>query len=195
VKSCLEGSSTICLKSLRKGKLTSNIINLYLTNYERIISPFPGSIDDHALSTASEWMPHTLNANDLYLTNYERIISPSPGSIDDHALSTASEWTPHTLNANDLNSLDGPMLAISVAEDEEIIDIDTFEYEDTIEKLKASAPACKGFLLTFPETKSPNTAYPFALHDTLILPWDYTLKNSVMSLFTRSCTGLSGGEG
>lgn len=102
---------------------------------------------------------------------------------------------PHTLNTNDLYSLDGPMLAVSVVEDEEIIDIDTFQYEDTIEKPKPSAPACKGFLLTFPETKSPNTAYPFALHDTLILPWDYALKNGVMSLFARSCTGLSRGDG
>ena len=158
MKSCLEGSSTICLKSLRKGKLTLNIINLFLTNYERVISPSSDSIDDRALSTTSEWMPHTLNANDL-------------------------------------NSLDGPMLAVSVAEDEEIIDVDTFEYKDTIEKPKPSAPACKGFLLIFPETKSPNTAYPFAHHDTLILPWDYALKNGVMSLFARSCTGLSGGDG
>ncbi len=78
MKSCLEGSSTTCLKSLRKGKLTSNIINLYLTNYERIVSPSSDSINDRAPSTASEWMPHALNANDL-------------------------------------NSLDGPMLAVSVA--------------------------------------------------------------------------------
>jgi len=137
----------------------------------------------------------TLNIINLYLTNYERIIFPSSDSFDDCGLSTTSEWMPHTLNTNDLNSLDGPMLAVSVAEDEEIIDIDTFEYEDTIEKLKPSAPACKGFLLTFPEMKSPNTAYLFALHNTLILPWDYALKNSMMSLFARSCTGLSGGDG
>ena len=150
MKSCLEGSSTICLKSLRKGKLTLNIINLYLTNYERIISPSSDSIDDHALSTTSEWMLHTLNTNDLY-------------------------------------SLDGPMLAVSVAEDEEIVDVDTFKYEDTIEKPKPSAPACKRFLLTFPETKSPNTAYPFALHDTLILPWDYALKNGVCYDFRSHC--------
>ena len=36
--------------------------------------------------------------------------------------------------------------------------------------------------------------YPFALHDTLVLPWDYMVKNSAMSLFARSCTGYSEGE-
>jgi len=52
---------------------------------------------------------------------------------------------PHTLNANDLNSLDGPMLAVSVAEDEEIIDINTFEYEDTIENQNHQHQHAKDF--------------------------------------------------
>ncbi|KAF8810813.1 hypothetical protein BYT27DRAFT_7221830 [Phlegmacium glaucopus] len=64
-----------------------------------------------------------------------------------------------------------------------------------IEELKESALPCKGFTPTFPEGKSPHTAYPFALHDTLILPWDYTLKNGVMILFARSCAGLSEDNG
>lgn len=65
----------------------------------------------------------------------------------------------------------------------EIVDVDTFEYEDTVKRLKMSAPACVGFILNFPDGKSPHTAYPFALHDTLVLPWDYLLKNGVMKLF------------
>ncbi|KAF8816849.1 hypothetical protein BYT27DRAFT_7220499 [Phlegmacium glaucopus] len=73
----------------------------------------------------------------------------------------------------------------------EIVNVDTFEYEDTVERPKMSAPLCKGFTPIFPEGKSPHTAYPFALHDTLILPWDYTLKNGVMILFAHSCARLS----
>lgn len=37
--------------------------------------------------------------------------------------------------------------------------------------------------------KSPHTAYPFALHDTHNLPWDYRVKNNKMFLFARSCDG------
>ncbi|KAF8219043.1 hypothetical protein L208DRAFT_1089348, partial [Tricholoma matsutake] len=54
---------------------------------------------------------------------------------------------------------------------------------------------CNGFTLSFPDGKSPHTAYPFALHDTLVLPWDYSLKNGVMKLFAHGCNGLSEGKG
>lgn len=76
----------------------------------------------------------------------------------------------------------------------EIVDVDTFEYEDTVNKLNTSTPACEGFILQFPDGKSPHTTYPFALHNTLILPWDYSLKNGVMRLFAQSCCGISEGE-
>jgi len=115
-------------------------------------------------------------------------------------VATGSGWAPIIRDNDGWNcSLDDPIPALlSMAEDKDkikIIDVDTFEYEDTIEKPKMSVVACKGFAPTFPERKSPNSAYPFALHDTLILPWDYALKNGVMSLFAHSCTGLSGEEG
>ena len=76
----------------------------------------------------------------------------------------------------------------------DIIDVDSFKFEDTLEHTKTPAPACKGYTLSFPDSKSPHTVYPFALHDTLVLPWDYMVKNSAMSLFARSCTGHSEGE-
>jgi len=49
--------------------------------------------------------------------------------------------------------------------------------------------------MIFLDGKSPHTTYPFALHDTIILPWDYALKNGMMKLFARSCHGLSEGSG
>ena len=77
----------------------------------------------------------------------------------------------------------------------DIIDIDSFEFEDTLEQTKNPVHRmCKGYTLSLPGNKSPHSVYPFTLHDTLVLPWDYTVKNSMMSLFARSCTGHSEGE-
>ena len=76
-----------------------------------------------------------------------------------------------------------------------IIDVDAFEYEDILKQPTMSAAACKGYTIIFPDGKSPHTAYPFALHDTIVLPWDYALKNGVMKLFARSCRGLFEGSG
>src|SRR5258705_10358414 len=72
-----------------------------------------------------------------------------------------------------------------------IIDVDTVEYEDVLEQAKTSVRVCNGYTMECLEGKSPHTVYPFALHDTIILPWDYALKNGVMKLFARSCRGLS----
>jgi hypothetical protein len=76
-----------------------------------------------------------------------------------------------------------------------IIDVDAFEYEDILKQQKMSVAACKGYTITFPDVKSPHTAYPFALHDMIILPWDYALKHGVMKLFACSCHGSSEGSG
>lgn len=76
-----------------------------------------------------------------------------------------------------------------------IVNVDTFEYEDDLEQAKTSMRVCDGYTMDFLEGKSPHTTYPFALHDTIILPWDYALKNGVMKLFARSCCGLSEGSG
>ena len=65
--------------------------------------------------------------------------------------------------------------------------LDSFEFEDSLGPTKASAELCKGYILAFSDGKSPHTSYPFALHDTLILPWDYSLRNGVMALFSRTC--------
>ena len=78
--------------------------------------------------------------------------------------------------------------------DNEIIDVDAFEYEDAIKQPKKSVSACKGHTIIFPNGKSAHTAYRFALHNTLVLPWDYIVKNGTMTLFAQSCTGLSKGD-
>jgi len=76
-----------------------------------------------------------------------------------------------------------------------IINVDTFEYDDIPKKSKMeSAEACEGYTMTFLDGKSPHTMYPFALHDTIVLPWDYALKNGVMKLFSRNCRGSSKGS-
>src|SRR5260221_611750 len=80
-------------------------------------------------------------------------------------------------------------------QDVTIIDIDTFEYEDILEQAKTSVRVCDRYTMDFLEEKSSHTVYPFALHDTFILPWDYALKNGVMKLFACSCHGLSEGSG
>jgi hypothetical protein len=74
------------------------------------------------------------------------------------------------------------------------INVDAFEYEDTLRQQKTSVAVCEGYTLIFPAGKTSHTAYPFALHDTIILPWDFALKNGVMKLFARSCHGLSEGS-
>ena len=48
--------------------------------------------------------------------------------------------------------------------------------------------------MPFLDGKSPHTMYLFTLHDTIILPWDYALKNGIMTLFARNCCGLSEGS-
>ena len=71
-------------------------------------------------------------------------------------------------------------------EQSEII-TNSFEFEDSLGTINTSANLCKGYVLVYSDGKSPHTSYPFALHDTLVLPWDYALRNGVMALFSRAC--------
>ena len=59
-----------------------------------------------------------------------------------------------------------------------------FEFEDSLGPTDTSATLCKGYILAFSDGKSP---YPFALHDMLVLPWDYSLRDGVMALFSQAC--------
>jgi hypothetical protein len=74
-----------------------------------------------------------------------------------------------------------------------VIDVDSFVFEDTLQlerpKKKKSAQICKGYTLIFPDGKSPHNSYLFALHSHLMLPWDNSVRNGVMTLFAQSCDG------
>ncbi|KAI0260621.1 hypothetical protein BC834DRAFT_831523, partial [Gloeopeniophorella convolvens] len=48
---------------------------------------------------------------------------------------------------------------------------------------------CTGLVLTFPDGCSPYSTYPFSLHDAQNLPWDLEIRNSIMTLRARMCTG------
>ncbi|KAF8161442.1 hypothetical protein B0H34DRAFT_673382 [Crassisporium funariophilum] len=88
----------------------------------------------------------------------------------------------------------GPIM-VECDDEVEIVDVRMSKCKRTFGKAKISALECEGYTLKFPDGTSPHTAYPFALHDTLILPWDYAVKNGVMKLFATTCSGLSKGEG
>ncbi|KJA17143.1 hypothetical protein HYPSUDRAFT_70894 [Hypholoma sublateritium FD-334 SS-4] len=75
-----------------------------------------------------------------------------------------------------------------------VIDVNVFVYEDTVRGTHESIPAspkCSGYVLAFPRQKSPFSSYPFALHDTLVLPWELPTKGGVMSIVATTCTGIS----
>src|SRR6266567_1726433 len=61
---------------------------------------------------------------------------------------------------------------------------------DQSAKIKSFRPACKGYILQFPEGQTPHSAYPFGLHDLWTLPWDYSVCNGVMTLYARGCSGF-----
>jgi hypothetical protein len=110
--------------------------------------------------------------------DYDNIIdlttTPEPESLPQSA-------TPDYNNIIDLTTTPEPE-SLPV-----VIGLDSFEFEDSLGPTKASAELCKGYILPFSNGKSPHNSYPFALHDTLILPWDYSLRNGVMTLFSRTC--------
>jgi hypothetical protein len=43
-----------------------------------------------------------------------------------------------------------------------------------------------------PDGQSPNSTYPFALHNLHSLPWNYAVWNGVLILFSRGCQGSQG---
>ena len=75
------------------------------------------------------------------------------------------------------------------------IDVETFIVEKGLAGSQTLETACKGYALIFPDGKSTYTAYPFALHETVILPWKVRrIENGEMDLFSTSCTGTAEGK-
>jgi hypothetical protein len=83
----------------------------------------------------------------------------------------ASEISPSQSRATSIHSLAN----ISDKHKYNVMNVDLLELEDILleKNLKMLPDTCKGHTLIFPNGKSPYTCYPFALHDTLILPWDF----------------------
>lgn len=46
---------------------------------------------------------------------------------------------------------------------------------------------CPGFCIELPADKSPHTAYPFALHESLGDPWDYSVASGALILRAHNC--------
>ncbi|KAG6819331.1 hypothetical protein H0H93_012840 [Arthromyces matolae] len=46
---------------------------------------------------------------------------------------------------------------------------------------------CHGYIFPVPDGCTPHSLYPFALHDHLSLPWDYSIVGHVLTLRARSC--------
>ncbi|EIM80531.1 uncharacterized protein STEHIDRAFT_68450 [Stereum hirsutum FP-91666 SS1] len=65
--------------------------------------------------------------------------------------------------------------------------------DDDITFVKTVKPiriqSCPGHILTFPPRQTPNSSYPFMLHDQMDLPWDYQSCGTIMILRASSCTG------
>jgi hypothetical protein len=72
-----------------------------------------------------------------------------------------------------------------------VIDVDSETKEtpgsDAVQVSSPSHAKCLGYVLQFPAGKTPYSAYPFALHDSRSLPWDFSIENGVMTLFARNC--------
>ncbi|PPQ83076.1 hypothetical protein CVT26_011922 [Gymnopilus dilepis] len=64
----------------------------------------------------------------------------------------------------------------------------------TLPKLRSKpvsrSQRCSGYALRLPGGRTPHGAYPFALHNILAIPWDYTVRNNAMSLISRACEGF-----
>lgn len=70
-----------------------------------------------------------------------------------------------------------------------VIDVDSFNLSAKVANQQVSR--CQGYILCFPAGKSPYTTYPFSLHNTHALPWDFSIENGVMTLFARACSHFS----
>jgi hypothetical protein len=48
---------------------------------------------------------------------------------------------------------------------------------------------CSGYIFNLPAGQSPLSTYPFALHDSMNLPWDYAVTNGMLTLHAHACEG------
>lgn len=79
---------------------------------------------------------------------------------------------------------------MSIMSVNEVVDIDDMVDEPTPKLPKESSTlqaACNRYVFNFPDGQNPHTAYPFALHNSRSIPWDYSVQNGIMMLYSWSC--------
>ena len=59
----------------------------------------------------------------------------------------------------------------------------------------APAKPCPGYQLHFPQGQQAHMSYPFALHTTLPLTWDCSVRRDGFFLISHLCTGVVAGNG
>ncbi|KAG6825754.1 hypothetical protein H0H92_002534 [Tricholoma furcatifolium] len=98
-----------------------------------------------------------------------------------------SQIPPASTNATQTSKATGPSDAILQSQpalvhsqETDIIDVDTLVIKTE----------CQGYILQIPEEKTPHTAYPYALHSFMSLPWNYSVNKHVMTLHAHACTPL-----
>lgn len=91
-----------------------------------------------------------------------------------------------------------PTAATSPLQNEdEIVEINSFEFEDTLQKsdqlrMATSSSRCHGYAVILPNGHSPYVSYPFALHDTLSLPWvPQITPDGSLKLVAQKCSGTT----
>ena len=57
----------------------------------------------------------------------------------------------------------------------------------TAEVVAKRTRVCRAYFVKWPSGASPYSTYPFALHDTLQLPWDVQITNGIITLRSRFC--------
>ena len=73
----------------------------------------------------------------------------------------------------------------------EIINVDDIIDEPAPKVSSTLWATCNRYIFDFPDGQNPHTAYPFALHNLHSIPWDYSVWNGIMTLYSRSCDGYS----
>ncbi|KAG6848307.1 hypothetical protein H0H93_001364, partial [Arthromyces matolae] len=68
----------------------------------------------------------------------------------------------------------------------DVIDIDDFEVR-AVTSQPTPPNKCKGYTLPIPDGQTPHSSYPFALHDSTSLPWDYAVIQNKMILHAHAC--------
>lgn len=58
---------------------------------------------------------------------------------------------------------------------------------EVTDRLQVHEDTCQGFIVHFAIGQNPHLTYPFGLHAKFTLPWDYSVRNGVLTLYARSC--------